>query len=355
MRLVFSDSKHGEVKVVPESLDDLWHLSNIIDVGDLVRAVTFRTDEQKDDKIRSKKATKKRMKLGVRVSEVRFHEFSDRLRIHGTIEEGPQDLGSFHTFNITADSIDGLSIVKNEWKPYQIERIKEAVQRRNEERLVFISLDEDLATVAVLRQSGIQWIADIPSHRSGKMYKSEDTSTQYFGDILSVVKTVSTAEVPLVVVGPVFTKDHLVAFGRTKTPDLFTSCIVHVTGNAGMNGIQEAIKTGIIRQVAKENRVVLETQLVETLLQEIQKSGLAAYGEKEVRYAIQSGAVDHLLIADVMVRTPEGDELLMSARNARSQFIIINTQHDAGKTLMGLGGIGALLRFKLQPDRTNSD
>jgi protein pelota len=348
MRLVFQDSKHGEIKVIPETLDDLWHLSNIIDVGDLVRAVTFRTDEQKDDKIRSKKATKKRMKLGVRVSEVRFHEFSDRLRIHGTIEEGPQDLGSFHTFNITADANDSLSIVKEEWKPHQLERIKEAVQHRNDERVVFISLDEDMATIAVLRHSGIQWIADIPSHRSGKMYKSEDTSTQYFGDILSVVKTVINEQVPLVIVGPGFTKDHLVTYGRTKTPDLFNSSIVYATGNAGMNGIQEAIKTGIIRQVAKENRVMVETQLVEKLLQEIQKDGLAAYGIKEVGYAIQNGAVDHLLITDTMVRTSQGDELLMSARNAKSQFTIINTQHDAGKTLDGLGGIGALLRFKLQ-------
>ena len=82
MKVIFKDLKHGEIKLVPENLDDIWHLYNIIDENDLVRAVTFRTDEQKDDKIRSKKSEKKRMKLGIRVSEVKFHEFSDRLRIH---------------------------------------------------------------------------------------------------------------------------------------------------------------------------------------------------------------------------------------------------------------------------------
>ncbi|MCX6668063.1 MAG: mRNA surveillance protein pelota, partial [Euryarchaeota archaeon] len=94
MKVIFRDLRHGEIKLMPENLDDIWHLYNIIDEGDLVRGMTFRTNEQKDDKIRSKKAEKKRMKLGIRVKEVNFHEFSDRLRILGIIEEGPQDLGS---------------------------------------------------------------------------------------------------------------------------------------------------------------------------------------------------------------------------------------------------------------------
>ena len=117
MKVIFKDLKHGEIKLMPENLDDIWHLYNIVDAGDLVRAVTFRTDEQKDDKIRSKKAEKKRMKVGIRVSEVKFHEFSDRLRIQGKIIEGPQDLGSFHTFNITDESMEPISIIKNSLLP----------------------------------------------------------------------------------------------------------------------------------------------------------------------------------------------------------------------------------------------
>ena len=58
MKVIFRDLKHGEIKLMAENLDDIWHLYNIVDEGDLVRAVTFRTDEQKDDKKRSKKAEK---------------------------------------------------------------------------------------------------------------------------------------------------------------------------------------------------------------------------------------------------------------------------------------------------------
>ena len=51
MKLVYKDLKHGEIKLIPENLDDIWHLYNLIDKGDLVRSLTYRSVEQQDDKI----------------------------------------------------------------------------------------------------------------------------------------------------------------------------------------------------------------------------------------------------------------------------------------------------------------
>ena len=347
MKVVHKDLRHGEIKLVPENLDDIWHLYNIIDEGDLVRAITFRTDEQKDDKIRSKKTEKKRMKLGIRVKEVKFHEFSDRLRVLGIIEEGPQNLGSHHTFNIEVDQIEPISIVKEEWKDHQLKRIDEAVKLSYQPIVIFVSLDEDSATIAVLRQSGVQWIADIDSRRSGKMYESEDKTSEYYGEIISVIKNYKDRESPLVVVGPGFTKEHFIEYGKNKDKILFEKCYSHGTSTADMNGVQEAIKTGAIEKITKENRVVFETKLIEKLFEEIKKDGLATYGEKEVIRAVNSGAVERLLISDFMVRTIKGEELLKLAKKTNSEFTIINSMNDAGKKLEGLGGIAALLRFKI--------
>jgi len=347
MKVIFKDLKHGEIKLAPENLDDLWHLYNLIDEGDLIKAITFRTDEQKDDKIRSKKAEKKRMKLGIRVNEVKFHEFSDRLRIHGTIEEGPQDLGSFHTLNINSEKMDTLTIIKKEWKPYQLQRIDEAVKQRDQILLTFVSLDEDSATVALLHQSGVQWIADIGSKRSGKMYDSKDTQNEYFGEIISVIKTNMEKESTLVIVGPGFTKEHFPKYGKEKEPTLFKKYIIHGTGTAGMNGIQEAIKTGVVKQITKENRVVFETELIEKLFEEIKKDGLATYGEKQVNHALTNGAVERLLITDTIVRTTKGEQLLRNAKENNSTFTVINSMHEAGKKIEGIGGVAALLRFKI--------
>jgi len=348
VKIIFKDPKQGEIKLVAENLDDIWHLYNIIEEGDLIRAVMFRTDEQKDDKIRSKKAEKKRMKLGIRVEKISFHEFSDRLRVHGVIEEGSQDLGSYHTYNIDVEKLEKFSIIKSMWKSHQLERLDEAVKQRTQSILVFVSLDEDTATVALLRQSGIQHIADIDSKRSGKMYESKETSQEYFGEILSVIKPVKKEDSPLVVIGPGFTREHFVKYGKTKDLELFENCRTHATGHAGMNGVHEALKVGVVEQITKNNRVSFETQFIEKLFEEIKKEGLASYGEREVLDALNKGAVERLLISDLFLRSKKGDKFLEIARKTHGEFIIINTMHDAGKKFEGIGGIGALLRFKIQ-------
>ena len=42
MKVIFQDLKKGEIKVLVQSLDDLWYLAQIIEVEDLVSGITFR-------------------------------------------------------------------------------------------------------------------------------------------------------------------------------------------------------------------------------------------------------------------------------------------------------------------------
>lgn len=347
MKLIFKDLKHGEIKIMPENLDDVWHLYNIIEKNDLVRSMTYRSIEQKDDKIRTKKSEKKRIKLGIEVKDLEFHEFSDRLRIHGIIKEGPQDLGSFHTLNITAEKMDKISIIKKEWKYYQINRIDEAVKNRNQEILTFVSLDDEIATIAILRQSGIQLIAEIKSNHTGKMYDSIDKTNEYFGSIYSIIKTNREENAPLIIVGPGFVKDHFKKFIIDKNNDKKNQILVHGTGNAGMNGIHEAVKSGIVDKITKENRVVFETQIIEKLFEEIKKDGLIAYGKESVYQYLKIGAVDRFLITDKMIRTQKGEEMLNISKENNCDFTIINTINEAGKKLEAIGGFAAFLRFKI--------
>jgi len=347
VKVIFKDPRSGEIKLIPENLDDIWHLYNIIEEGDLVRAVTFRTAEgEKADKLRAKKAEKKKMKLGIQVEKVTFHEFTNRLRVQGVIKEGPQDLGSYHTFNVDAEEMQPLSILKEQWKAHQLQRIEEAVLQRTQPMLVFVSLDDDSATVALLYQSGVQLVAEIDAHRSGKMYESKETTQEYYGEIFSVIKTVKKPDSPLIVIGPGFTREHLMKAGKEKEPLLFKDCITHATANAGMNGIHEALKVGIVEQITKENRVSKETRVVEKVFEEIKKDGLVTYGMSEVEEALSRGAAEKLLISDVIVRSKNGERLLDAARRTHSDFIIINTMHEAGKKFEGIGGVAALLRFK---------
>jgi len=348
VKIVHQNPKSGEIKLIAENLDDLWHLDNIIREGDTVRAVTFRTAEDQGggDRIRAAKTEKKRMTLTLKVEKVEFHEFSNRLRILGVIIEGPQDLGQHHTFNIDTEVLEPITLIKECWPQHDIERLQEAVNQRTEPVLLFVSLDEDTATIAILRQSGIQEITDIDAHRSGKMYEAKETTSEYYGDILGVLKTTKTPGTPLVIVGPGFAREHLIEFIKNKEPSYLESYVTAATGNAGMNGIHEAIKSGIVDKLTKENRVSKETQAVEHLFEEVRKEGPATYGPKEVEEALQRGAVETLLISDACVRSRQGEQYLDLARKTNSKFLIINSLHEAGKKFESLGGIAAFLRYK---------
>ena len=42
MKLIYSNFRKGEVKIMAENLDDLWYLSSIVDEGNLVKGSTLR-------------------------------------------------------------------------------------------------------------------------------------------------------------------------------------------------------------------------------------------------------------------------------------------------------------------------
>jgi len=75
--------------------------------------------------------------------------------------------------------------------------------------LVFVSLDDDAATVANTVSKWCTTVAEIDAHRSGKMYESKETTQEYYGEIFSVIKTVKKPDSPLVIIGPGFAREHL--------------------------------------------------------------------------------------------------------------------------------------------------
>lgn len=346
MRLLLKDLKKGVIKVIPENMDDLWHLYHVIEKGDRVRALTFRTAEQKGDKLRSKKGEKKPMVLTLKVENVEFHDFSDRLRIHGIIEEGPQDLGSHHTINLKAGDYKDVTIIKDEWKASHLSRLEEAVRSRGKNEVIVVAMDDEEACIAVVRNSGIQVIAELDSGKSGKLYECKDVEGEYFSRILNVIKGIGE-DLPLLVVGPGFARERFISFGREKDPQLFKRVFSGSAGNAGINGVYEALKSGKVDRIVSDNRVIMETRLVEKFLEELSKDGAVTYGKNEVLDAISKGAVEHLLILDRMARTGEGEDIIDLAKNMGSKFTIVNSKIEAGKKLEGLGGVAAFLRFKL--------
>jgi protein pelota len=344
MKILKQDRKTGETKVLVQTPDDLWHVFNLVETGDLVLATSFRREERIRDKLRPERMGKKRMKIGLRVEKVEFHEFTDRLRIHGLIEQAPQDLGEHHAFNFKIR--DNLSIVK-EWKDHHLTRLNDAVESTHEPLITFLAIDDESALLAQLHQYGVEEIAEIRSSGMGKMYPTKGGREAYFDEVLAKLKSMDLGEA-LVVLGPGFEKEAMTERIRDKMPEIAPKLNMFPTSHSGMLGIQEGLKGGMASEILEESRVGMETKLVEDLLSEISKEGKYAYGQDEVGNAIQRGAVETLLVTNKMIRNTEIENFLKEVERAKGKVVIVSSQHEAGRKLTSLGGLGAILRYKIQ-------
>ncbi len=344
MRILGQNPTDNSMSIRLETDDDSWHLYNVVEVGDLVTASTTRREEKSADKINNERMEKKRMTLGVRVEKIEFSEDDLRIKLLGVIEKGPQDIGQHHTLLIEVG--DNLTVAKNKWKESQIERMHRAVEDTTKPKIVFVSLDQDEATIAVMRQYGLKEIATVRSSRSGKQYDTKDTG-DYHGEIVSKLKQIVEKDMPLVLLGTGFEKESLAEDIKQKYSAAFPKVFVYHTGQSGMQGINELMKKGLGSDLLRNSRMGIEMEAVERLMEQIAKDGLATYGTEEVRNAALAGAVETLLIVDSKLRDGDYDDMIRSTESQKGNVIVVSEQHDAGKELNSLGGFAAILRYKL--------
>jgi len=330
MKIIEEDLKKGIIKVKIEGYEDCWHLYNIIEEGDFISGYTYRSVSQSQDKIRKKKGEKERVYLKIKVTDKEFQEFTNRLRIRGIIVSGSEEK-AYHTFNIEPD----MEIkIEKEWKEHHLKRLKESLKKHP--KICVLAIDDENATIAIIHEYGIEEVANIKLNRKGKMYDGEENKN--YGEILSKI---SSIDLPLVIIGPGFEKENFIEYAKGKLKNY----IVESTAHAGMVGVKEAIKRGIIEKIDEKNRIAMEMKIVEELLERIAKNGMVTYGKEEVKKAIEMGAVERLIILNSMVR--ENEELIKNAEEIGAEIIIISDLHEGGEKLAALSGVAALLRFPI--------
>jgi protein pelota len=343
---------------MPESLDDLWHLYNIILKRDEVYARTTRQVKLDDQYARSTKAKRVPVNLGVQVDKMYWDRVLNRLRVNGIVIDAPETLsikGSRHTLDITVNK--PVTIVKKRWQKHELDRLKRA-SKLTAAPLTIISMDDEEYCVAVLRQYGIDVKAGERIKLPGKFEaeKREKGKQMFFGGALKALREAwAPLQNPIVVLGPGFIKDDFVEYIRSNAREIAESFVgVKGTNSAGLSGIQEALRSGILSNMLQNMRVADEMKAIEELLARLGRGkNDATYGFTEVEKAVNYGAVEKLLVADLSLRetTDENrrimEKLMKNVEDARGTVMVISTEHEAGTKLLSLGGIAALLRFPI--------
>ncbi len=282
------------------------------------------------------------VRLGIEVEKVEFQKFSNRLRITGKIVAGVEDSG-YHTISITPGK--ELSIIK-EWKKEQLERINYAVESSERPEVVIVTIEEGEAVIGVLRQWGVDEVAEI---RKGYAKDAGSLRGEFFSDVYSALKNINFEY--LIIAGPGFTKDDFAEFLKEKDPELGKKVVLCDASSIGVRGFVEVLKRGVVDRIAGEVRLSREAELLEKLMEEIAKDGLAVYGLEEVKKAKDYGAIETLLVVDEFLIAERErwdiDEFLREVEGMGGKIVVLSSDFEPGKRLTALGGIAALLRFKI--------
>lgn len=360
MKILKRNLKEGKIALKIEFLDDLWDLYNVVGPDDIVISRTTRRVRVGDDDARKQDSFRKPMTLKIKVEDVNFHSFSNRVRIKGTILEGPSEyisLGSYHTINIEIG--DTLTIVKDTWPKYLLNRLKEAEKAGKSPIALLVTIEDGVAEIFLAADFGIREAVRIKtsiSRKRGDQKSYDTTMAEFFQDVTIAIKSqLEQNEVGLIIVaGPGFVKDHYKDHLMSARIKDLPAVIAENTNSIGVPGAKEILFRGVISTAVEGIKLEEETQMVEKIIEHIAKGdGLAAYGPDEVAKAVQYGAIEHLLITDKKLREGDHDQrrwvdkLVRDTENARGTFHIVSTEHPAGDQLQNIGGIAALLRYRM--------
>jgi protein pelota len=327
----------GEIRLLPESLDDLWHLQHLIAPGDLVFATTFRSVETSGDKLRPEKVEKRPVRLGIRIERLEFSEHGVRLRLFGIIEHGV-DIGAHHTLNVETGY--EISVIKA-WRPIDRERIIRSVRASVYGVIHILTIEEGEAELFRLRQYGPESVISITAG-SGKGAETE-SRTGFFDTVLSYITEISG---PLIIAGPGFIKDDFVKRARNQGCPAAERAVIVETRRIGRGAVQEVIGKGTLEKLFDDLQLSREVRMMDEVLMRISKDGAVTYGRQEVTDAITYGATEQVLIVDTLLRDPEIMRIIEAAESMRAAVVILSSQFEPGERLAALGGIAALLRYK---------
>lgn len=352
MKITHQDTKQGIIKVIPETLDDLWHLSHIIEAGDLLSSqTTRRIQDTTGDKLRSDRGVKKTFYMGIIVETIKFHLFTGKLRATGIIKKGPEEfipLETHHTIEVKLNK--PLTIEKEKWSRWLIKRLQTAVESSKKLSSIIIIIEDDTADIGLLRQFGIEYYGPIIGNISGKRVLDKNRNkhqNDFYNNIINTLNKFQDVQT-IILAGPGFVKNDFYKYVKDKDKTLSKKIIIETTGAGGRAGIHELLKNKTIENITSENIVSHEMGAVNKALEEISKtSNKVVYGKEAVQNAANLGAIEELLIIDTLVREEDIENMMNIVENMNGKVMIISSEHDGGKQLQSLGGLIALLRYQI--------
>lgn len=350
MKIIEENHRHGLIKLQIETIDDLWVLYNILRENDIVYSKTTRDVKIGDNST----GTRIPMILGLRVKHIEFQQFSNKLRIRGIVIDGPEEYGvrgKYHTLSLGLGDV--LSVIKEKWSEFELEMIRDFTIKKGS--VLILSIDLDEACIGLLREQGVRYLWDSVLNLPSKVYQVDydNVLKDFIETIVDVLLNYLREEdiKALIIAGPGDVKYRVKSSVENRVN---VSIYIDSTSTGGCQGIREVLNRDIVKDVLGYLNIVRARGILDRFKELLVKDeDLVSYGVRYVHEASLIGSIEKLLVLDKLLRSPDDVErntiyeTLINAYKYRAEVIVVPGNSDVGLELEGLGGIIAILRFKL--------
>ena len=329
----------GIIKLLPNTLDDLWTMQRVIFAGDAVSGKSlrrFRGNETDEGEL-------KEVYITLLVEKTELDKTAERLKVLGKILDGkPLEyvrLNSYHTLNVAPN--EAVEIRKERWPAYLVGVLEGAVSDTHKPRLGVIAVDDEKALPAYLLGYGIEFRDEVYSRLSKRMSNKDyqEAEKKYFEEIISIIRNMEVNTV--IIAGPGFTKDQVRSYmentGAMKT--LGKNILFKSTSNVERSGVYELIRSDEVSGILDKEKIRDEFILMEEFLKGLQL-GKSKHGCAAVIDALESYEANRVIVNDSVLGKADYQKALSVAEKMKAKVIVFNSSDEVGQQLSGFEDIG---------------
>uniref|UniRef100_A0A2P2I0E1 Protein pelota homolog n=2 Tax=Hirondellea gigas TaxID=1518452 RepID=A0A2P2I0E1_9CRUS len=359
---------NGHFVLMANEGEDMWHVYNLICVGDELKATTFRKVQQESATGSTSNSRRVRTNIRLRVEGTDFDANACLLRVKGrNVQESEViKMGGYHTLDLEPNR--KFTLYKNEWDSISIQRIEDACDPTKHAELAAITMQEGLAFVVLITSAMTVERAKIDVNIP-KKGKADDTQRKknmlkFFEQIAASVYRHFNFDVlkAVIIASPGFLKDDFFSYlikdatdqGHKQLLDNKGKFILVRASSGFKHALREVMQDPNVSQRLADVKAAGETRLLHQFLNMLgTQPDRAYYGYQHVKKAADNIAVEALLVCDSLFRSTNTAErrryirLVEQVKDSGSEVKIFSSLHVTGEQLDLMTGVAAILRFPM--------
>lgn len=356
----------GKAVLLCDSVEDLWHLYNLIGKGDFIKTITFRKVAHESGGKSS--STKKKINITIKVEEIEYDQKEGIIRYKGknVSENEFIAIGQYQSIEI-AKGIT-FTVFKKNWDVFHIERLKQATDPTVSSDLAAIVMEEGVAHLYLISahlttlQAKIE--QNIPKKRKGATQHDKSLITFFQKILEAIAKNINFELVKCVIVAsPGFTKDQFADYLANNTSnDKYNETIqknlnkfIYVHSSSGYKqALQEVLgKQEVLSQI-KNTKATEDVAMMEKF-NEILGTDMdrIVFGLISVQNASDKDAIETLILTDNFLRKVSPQirqsvtQIMKHVKSKGGNVFKMSSQHVTGEKVDSFGGITAILRYAM--------